>query len=331
MKKQVLLWAIAVLIGCDLAAQQLGQHSQYQQNPFVLNPAAAGIEPYFDVTMSVRKQWTGIDDSPQTYYVSANTSLTKFKKPSYKPASLRISRPNRYNRYAPAKRKLRHAIGGMIAADEAGAFRQTFGSFGYALHLPISSTFTWSFGTSVGGTQILFDRTKVNPESLNDPIYNAFQSNTNTSTVFDLNFGTWFYNNEFYAGYSSAQLLQNEVSLGDAVTGNERKMHHFFTAGYKVYLTPEITFTPNFLVRYLDPLPMSFDISAKFDYRQRIWGAISYRQNDAIVGMAGITISDLIKFGYSYDFTTSQLQQYSSGSHEVVLGIMLNKPNKITF
>lgn len=331
MKKQVLLWAIALLFGLDLAAQQLGQHSQYQQNPFVLNPAAAGIEPYLDVTLSFRKQWVGIDDSPQTYYASANTSLTKFKKPSYKPASLRISRPNRYTGSAPAKRKLRHAIGGFIAVDEAGAFRQTIGNVGYALHLPITQTLTWSFGTSVGGTQILFDRTKVNPESTLDPIYTSFQGSTNTSTVFDLNFGTWVYNNEFYAGYSTAQLLQNDVSLGDAVTGSTRKVHHFFTAGYKIYLTPEITFTPNFLIRYLDPLPMSYDISAKFDYRQRVWGAVSYRHNDAIVGMAGITINDMIKFGYAYDFTTSQLQKFSSGSHEIVLGIMLNKPNKITF
>ncbi|MGD1848489.1 MAG: type IX secretion system membrane protein PorP/SprF [Salibacteraceae bacterium] len=330
MKKQIFLWAIALLISNGLAAQQLGQHSQYQQNPFVLNPAAAGIEPYLDITLSYRKQWTGIEGSPQTYYASANTSLTKFKKPSYKPASLRISKPNRYNRYDP-KRKLRHAIGGFIASDEAGAFRQTIGNAGYAIHLPISRTFTWSVGTSVGATQILFDRSKVSPEVLEDPIYAAFQGNTNTSTVVDLNFGTWFYNNELYIGYSTAQLLQNEVTLGDAVTGNERKMHHFLTAGYKLYLTPEITFTPNFLVRYLDPLPVSYDISAKFDYRQRIWGAVSYRQNDAIVGMVGMTISDMLKFGYAYDFTTSQLQQYSSGSHEVVLGIMLNKANKITF
>ena len=105
MKKQIFLWAIALLISNGLAAQQLGQHSQYQQNPFVLNPAAAGIEPYLDITLSYRKQWTGIEGSPQTYYASANTSLTKFKKPSYKPASLRISKPNRYNRYDP-KRKL---------------------------------------------------------------------------------------------------------------------------------------------------------------------------------------------------------------------------------
>ena len=53
------------------------------------------------------------------------------------------------------------------------------------------------------------------------------------------------------------------------------------------------------------------------------WAGISYRNTDAIVGMLGMNINQKMKFGYSYDYSVSRFNRYSSGSHELFLGIML--------
>ena len=61
-----------------------------------------------------------------------------------------------------------------------------------------------------------------------------------------------------------------------------------------------------------------------------IWAGVSWRPGDAVSPVAGIQYrvikkeqisysEQFFRVGYSYDVTTSELQTYSSGSHEVFL------------
>jgi hypothetical protein len=45
--------------------------------------------------------------------------------------------------------------------------------------------------------------------------------------------------------------------------------------------------------------------------------------------MFGINISSLINISYSYDYTTSALRTVSNGTHEIVLGLMLNNKERV--
>ena len=56
-------------------AQQNPQYSQYLRNQFMINPAAAGVYDFVDITMSGRWQWLGFDDSPRTAYLSGTFVL----------------------------------------------------------------------------------------------------------------------------------------------------------------------------------------------------------------------------------------------------------------
>ena len=55
-------------------------------------------------------------------------------------------------------------------------------------------------------------------------------------------------------------------------------------------------------------------------YNKRFWGGVSYRAGDAIVGIVGLELFNGVRIGYSYDFTTSRISKYSSGSHEITVG-----------
>ena len=54
-----------------------------------------------------------------------------------------------------------------------------------------------------------------------------------------------------------------------------------------------------------------------------VWLGVSYRTEDAIAPLLGYQFKpnakSMLKIGYSYDVTTSQLKNYSSGSHEIML------------
>ncbi|MCZ8215891.1 MAG: type IX secretion system membrane protein PorP/SprF, partial [Cyclobacteriaceae bacterium] len=69
---------IMLQISCATSfAQQQAYYTQYVLNPFVSNPALAGIETYWDVKFSYRDQWQGIEGAPQTTYVTVNGPLKK--------------------------------------------------------------------------------------------------------------------------------------------------------------------------------------------------------------------------------------------------------------
>lgn len=77
------------------------------------------------------------------------------------------------------------------------------------------------------------------------------------------------------------------------------------------------------MVKYIDPLPVQVEVNAKLMYLDRFWGGVSYRHQDGIAAMVGLNISDVLNVGYAYDYTTSKLNNYTKGTHEVILGFTI--------
>ena len=88
-------------------------------------------------------------------------------------------------------------------------------------------------------------------------------------------------------------------------------------------LSDDVSFLPSILVRYINPLPIGFDVNAKFQYQDLLWIGGSYRLQDGFAAMIGININNNINIGYSYDITTSQLNTVSKGTHEILIGFLL--------
>jgi type IX secretion system PorP/SprF family membrane protein len=68
-----------------------------------------------------------------------------------------------------------------------------------------------------------------------------------------------------------------------------------------------------------DAASTQFDINVRALWKNMVWAGVSYRIDDALGVMAGVNIKSF-RVGYSYDVTTSGINNYSSGSHEIMLG-----------
>jgi hypothetical protein len=77
------------------------------------------------------------------------------------------------------------------------------------------------------------------------------------------------------------------------------------------------------MLRYVNPTPLGFDLNAKLQYRDLLWGGASYRYRDGFAAVLGVNISNTLNVGYSYDITTSRLSIVSRGTHEIVVGFLL--------
>ncbi|MBX7095034.1 MAG: type IX secretion system membrane protein PorP/SprF [Flavobacteriales bacterium] len=317
MKKSIIIVALSV-VSVSAFSQQTQQLSQYLLNPYLVNPAAAGLTDFVDLNLSFRQQWVGFDNAPQTIYLSGNSVVGDISGTPKYSASLRTSQ-----RVAPKNTgirtgKMRHAVGGNLMSDKYGPFKRNMANASYAFHLPVAKGMNLAFGVGVGLSNLVFDQNKVSLLDPNDATYSTFLGNSTKRNLLDLNTGVYLYTEQFQVGYSNGQVMQNKLYFGDP-TASRLVMHHYFMAAYRFDINDKLSITPNLLAKYMHPAPVALDINCKVDYNNMFFGGISYRHKDAVVGMLGMFWNN-IKFGYSFDYTISSLRKQNSGGHEVVVG-----------
>lgn len=317
--KKIILIGAGIILGVNVYSQQLAQLSQYLQNEYLINPAASGLTNHVDMNLSFRQQWVGFENAPQTYYFSANSIVGGAgNTPRYNP-SLRTGRATGVSKTPQVSTgKLKHTVGGNFLSDDYGAFKKMTFNGSYAIHIPISTGINIAAGIGIGMTNFRFLQDRVDLLDDNDGTYAIFLGNSQKKNYFDLNMGIWLYSNEFFVGYSNAQVMRNDVSFGDP-TQSRLNVHHYISGGYKIQVSPEFAVTPNFLVKYMNPAPIAIDFNTKLEYMDFIFGGLSYRHKDALVGLIGVMFNNF-KLGYSYDYTISNLRKHNSGGHEIIFG-----------
>ena len=86
---------------------------------------------------------------------------------------------------------------------------------------------------------------------------------------------------------------------------------------------------PSVLFKQLKGLPLVADYNVKLAFRDRFWIGGGYRNHESFSAMAGFNIGSLLNLSYSYDFNTGPVSTLAHGSHEVVLGLLLNNRFKV--
>ena len=325
MKKGIII-GLLILVASKLDAQTIGQFTMWNQNHFIVNPAAAGNLDYLDAAIGYRRQWAGIKEAPTTFYGTAHTVLNRPKRNQV--SSLRGTGSTIQTvdlEAAKRKVKVKHALGLMLNSSEFGAFEKSEMSLTYAVHLPVTREISLSFGLSAGLNNFGFDESKTSVIETNDPVYDAYFVGQNQS-IFNVNSGVYLYSDRFFVGYSANQLLENELEISDLKTTGDIaaiSIHHFVMGGFNYDLNNNVRITPSVLAKKLKTHPLSIDFSTTVTYKQSIYAGLTYRTTDAISIMGGYQFNHFLRAGYAYDYTLSELRETSNGSHEIFIGFTL--------
>jgi Type IX secretion system membrane protein PorP/SprF len=70
---------------------------------------------------------------------------------------------------------------------------------------------------------------------------------------------------------------------------------------------------------------VQFDLGLRAIYHDKIWLGAVYRYMDAAAAIVGYKLQENLSLAYSYDFTTSNIRRYSSGTHEIMIAIRFHK------
>ena len=134
--------------------------------------------------------------------------------------------------------------------------------------------------------------------------------------------GVFYYGEKYYVGFSIPYLLDTKTfSKTDErkITDINEKQHYNLMGGYVFDLSPDFKFKPAALVKMVSGSPLQVDLSANFMYDDRFVLGAAYRWSAAVSAMAGFQIDRNWFIGYAFDWETTKLSKYNSGSHEIFL------------
>ncbi len=276
-------------------AQQLPQYTQYMLNEFAINPAVAGKEEFADVRSNNRYQWVGITDAPRTYILTVN---------------------------GPMKLK-NMGLGANLFTDIVGPTRRVGLNFSYAYHIKLNEETKVSLGLSAGILQWGIDGHKL---QLHDAGDENLLTQYQTTYVPDFGAGVLLYSKKYYLGIAVPQMYQSKINLYPGVENKGKLVTHFNVNGaYKFDLGDDFKIEPSFILKYATPAPMKLDVGVRGIYQEQVWLGVAYRHNDAVTALVGYLYKNYLMIGYSYDFSTTNIRRYSSGTHEVMLGLRFSR------
>jgi len=327
--KKLLILGSCVLIAFTAGAQQKPHYTQYILNQYIVNPALTGIENYTDIKLSHRHQWTGIQDAPVTSYLTIHgpigkkdyrTTATSFEVPGENPRGKQY-----WQDYTSAEPH--HGVGLQVINDVTGPL-SNFSAYGtYAYHIGLTPRTSLSGGFGAGISRISLDAEKLDfGSTVVDPAVYA-QNGVLNKTRFDMMAGLYLYSPDYFIGLSAQQIVPSKIDFSNnAIRPKEGKSvpHIFATAGYRFLVGYDFNLIPSIMVKYINPMPTQIEANVKLQYQDFLWVGAGYRYKDGFNGMLGVNVSNTVNVGYAYDYTTSRLNNFSKGTHEIILGFLLN-------
>lgn len=283
--------AIALFGSASGIAQQLPQFTQYMYNTISINPAYAGSREALSVVGLHRSQWVGFKGGPITQTLSIHTPL----------------------------RNDRIGLGLSFIEDDLGPqnFTYLYGDFSYSIPTGVDGKL--SFGLKAGFTQFSFDTNfRLDQNNINDPLIYGIEDRWTPN----LGAGIYWSTNRVYAGLSAPRILNNDFSNNSDEFEALERISYYFTLGGVIDLSNSIKFKPAGLIKATNGAPISYDLTANFLFNDKFWLGGSYRINEqtaAIGGIADFQISRQLRIGYAYEKPISDIADYTSGTHEILL------------
>jgi type IX secretion system PorP/SprF family membrane protein len=280
------------------------QDPQFTNNMFYklgVNPGFAGAEGTISGIMLNRYQWDGFEGAPKTLIFSADAAIDAFGAPG--------------------------GIGLNIMSDKLGFEKNSLFNINYAYKKSLAIG-VLGIGVSAGiitksingEWEVPEDEEGIFTQPDSDP---GIPQGEASQLAFDAGFGLYLSSNRYYAGVSVTHLNQASIKFSD-LASMFMVRHYYLMGGYNITLSdPLFELRPSFLFKS-DLAGWQLDLNTNIVYNKRFWGGITYRVQDAVAFLMGMEMENGLRFGYSFDLTTSSVARYGYGSHEIFIAYSLD-------
>jgi type IX secretion system PorP/SprF family membrane protein len=309
------LLALVFWLCCSRAqAQNYPVYNSFYLNPYLYNPAEA-LTDYTQIYAIHRQQWMNVEGSPVMSTLTFNTLMNNS----------------------------RAGFGGKISNYKRGILTTTDFTMSYAYAMPVGQK-NWLFlGLSGGAISNTIDMTKVTDP--NDPALANGTNNMQPAGSFGMLYRS---GSGLNIGIALPQLFPPVFNSPGSFTSTTVSPSDqvFFTIYYKKKMDSRIVTKTKGGVRRkvksqeaIAPLEMyfnykyskygnsQFELLGKLNLSQNFWLGASYRLPYGFTGNLGFNISRFV-FAYSYEPGNQPTDAFSTGSHEVIMGLRLGQMKK---
>ena len=292
---------LLLLIATCATAQQDPQYTQYMYNTLVVNPGYTGSTGGLEANLLHRSQWIGIPGAPRTQSFSIHSPYSQMHD--------------------------NIGIGLSVVNDRIGPSDEIYvdGNFSYTILTGAEGKI--AFGLKAGARVLNIDWSRGRYYQEGDPLLNT---NINNKIAPAIGAGIYYYTDSWYAGVSVPNFIRTNIydDIRESVTSD--RLHYYAMAGYVFNLGQNLKFKPAVLAKIVTGAPVTVDASANFLLQEVVTLGAAYRWNDAVSALAGVQVTENIFVAYSYDYSTTELNKYNNGSHEIMIRFQLMpKANRI--
>jgi len=283
------LVVLTLLLTGVVYGQQDPHYTQYMYNQNILNPAYAGSRGDLSIGMLARTQWVGIEGAPDTQTLNISSALGNGI-----------------------------GLGLSVIHDQIGPVEESNLALDVSYTIPVSASSKLAFGLKGSYTFLnvgLFSKTDIVDKT--DAVFKEDYKGSYPN----VGAGVYYYTGKFYAGLAVPNILESySYTLnGHLFEDVSDKMHWFGTMGYVFDLSDNLKFKPSTMVKMVSGAPISIDLNGSLFINNFFEVGLSYRDGDSVDALLGIQASRSIRIGYAYDYTFTNLGNYNSGSHELML------------
>lgn len=288
--KNIFKILILLILPLSMEAQLKPVTNQYILNPLTINPAFAGDRGALNIATFYRRQWVGIEGSPQTMTLALDAPFLDSKL----------------------------GAGLIIVSDKIGVTNETQLMTSYAYKINAGQGIL-SLGLGMG---LITTNTKWSDLVVIDPGDDYYLIDSRVFVVPDFSFGVYYSNQNYFLGLSIPKLLGYSFNFDKnnySITVDPLSYYYMANTGYLFNISQKVKFMPSVLATYSVGTKLLYDINAHFNLIDRMWLGASYRNNRSVAALFQFSVNDQLKVGYTYDFDFGKLGKYSNGSHEVML------------
>jgi type IX secretion system PorP/SprF family membrane protein len=277
-----------LLTSSALFAQQESVFAFYKSHMNLVNPAYVGMNNETLWTSSLRKQWTGVAEAPETQTVSYGTSLGK-----------------------------NMGIGVSVINDKTFIEKETFLGVDFSYKIQMDATMDLYLGIKAGGN--FYDVNTTGLETYNVQSDQALGS----INTFNPNFGVGavLKKDKWYASLSIPRLLNTSKAVnqsGYAMSATDRP-HIYLSGGYDFDLAPSLVLKPSVMLRYANGAPTSIDLTTMLQIENNFEIGGMYRTDKAYAAMSTIRLNKRFVFGFAYEMSTQPTLAAARNTNEILL------------
>lgn len=309
--KKVLFFTYILMLGFASNAQQEQQFTQFMFNKLAYNAAYAGSSNAACATILHRSQWVGFDGAPNAQLMSYDMPLMNG----------------------------RVGAGGNILRQSIGVEQRYSLEANYAYRIPLAKG---NLGLGLSGSiryrGINFSDPRListTPLSQDAAIEQGYQA----KFLPNVGVGAYFNTENFYLGASVPRIIQNNLSFGETNVIGKEVIHAYFMGGFIYTINSSLKVQPQTLVKVAARSPLVGEANVNLIYQDKYTAGLTYRSGGSTrVGfgeslnlLLALQANDKMTFGFSYDYTLSEIKNANSGSFEIALRYCFKKSEGTQF